>query len=233
MDLSIVVPVHNEAGNLAVLQKEIIEAMAKTGFEYEIIYVDDASSDSSGQILKGFVEEDQKVKVISFERNRGQSEALLAGFKNSQGRWILTLDADGQNPPEDFSQFIPFCKSYDFITGIRKNRKDSFIKKASSWVAKIFRRLVLGDTTEDTGCSLRMFKREIIETIPDLRNFHRFFTFLVRLRGFSVKETYVQHRQRQSGQSNYRTWGRLWQGRFDLWSLYRLKKRMVKHEINR
>jgi len=228
MDLSVVVPVFNEADNLAILQEEIEEAVDKTGFDYEIIYVDDASTDHSGKILKSLAEEYPEVKVVSFERHYGQSEALLAGFKKSRGTWILTLDADGQNPPAEISRLIPFCQTHDFITGIRQERQDSFAKKAGSKIAKIFRRLVLGDTTEDTGCSLRMFKRQTIEAMPAVRNFHRFFTFLVRLQGFSVKEVDVQHRKRQFGSSKYGNLRRLWQGGFDLWRVYQLKKRMMK-----
>src|SRR3989338_1303965 len=230
MDLSVVVPVFNEADILEALEKEIEEVMNKTGFDYEIIYVDDASTDGSGKILKSLAEKHQKVKVVSFERNHGQSEALLAGFKKSGGKWILTLDADGQNPPEDFAQLIPFCQTHDFITGIRKDRKDSFTKKAGSKIAKISRRLILGDTTKDTGCSLRMFKREVVETIPFVRNFHRFFTFLAGLQGFSVKEVCVQHKKRQFGRSKYGNLRRLLQGGFDLWNVYQLKKRIIKNE---
>ncbi len=232
MKFSIVIPVFNEAQNLPLLQRELQRVMQEIGSEYEIIYVDDSSTDCSLEVLKKIAQEYGQVRLISFLNNRGQSQALHAGFKASRGEWIITLDADGQNPPGEISRLLAVEGEFDFITGIRAKRKDSFLKKLSSKAARLVRRLVLKDTTKDIGCSLRMFKREVVETIPLFNNFHRFFTWLVNICGFSVKEVEVAHQQRKFGKSKYGTFKRLLEGIFDLWGVFWLKKRLINYEVN-
>ena len=231
MKLSVVIPVFNEAQSLELLHKELISVLEKTSFAYEIIYVDDASCDGSLDILNKLA--GGAVKVIAFEVNKGQSVALYAGFKACSGGGIITLDADGQNPPEEIVQLLKFYPDFDYICGIRKARKDSGLKKAASTLAKVFRRLVLGDITQDTGCSLRLFKREILDDLPPFDNFHRFFTFLVRAKGFSIKEVEVKHAQRKFGKSKHKTGKRLRQGLFDLWGVFWLKNRLINYKLKR
>ncbi|MEM7817104.1 MAG: glycosyltransferase, partial [Candidatus Aenigmatarchaeota archaeon] len=122
-------------------------------------------------------------------------------------------------------------ENFDFITGVRKKRKDNFLRKASSEIAKFFRLLILADVTLDTGCSLRLFKKEIVEVIPFFKNFHRFFTFLVRCYGFRIKEIEVGHQPRLAGKSKYTTLKRLKEGLFDLFGVFWLKKRLIKFKI--
>jgi glycosyltransferase involved in cell wall biosynthesis len=199
--------------------------------EYEIIYVDDGSNDSSSEILRALGQKFPKIRVVSFQQNCGQSAAFYAGFKSAQGEWIITLDADGQNPPEEITPLLEFYEKFDFVTGVRKSRSDHWSKKVASRIARLFRRSLLGDTTKDVGCSLRIFRREVVDALPFFRNFHRFFVFLVRTRGFSVKEVSVAHHQRAVGKSKYGNWKRLQEGVFDLWGVWWLKKRMIKYEI--
>ena len=166
------------------------------------------------------------MKIIFFKENRGQSAALYAGFKASKGRWIISLDADLQNPPREIHKLTAFKHDYDFITGIRANRKDNFLKIASSTTARFFRWLILQDRTTDTGCSLRVFRREVVDSLSYFKNFHRFFTFLVRIKGFSVKEVCINHRPRRFGRSKYGVLKRAEQGIGDLWHLFWLKRRL-------
>ena len=231
MEFSIVISVFNEAESLLLLQKELQEVMQRMHCEYEIIYVDDGSCDLSLEVLKGIAEEYERIRIISFAENRGQSTALSAGFAAARGEWILTLDADGQNPPGEIDKLIKFKGEFDFITGVRKTRKDSFNRKIASSIAKFFRRLILGDVTEDTGCSLRLFKREILNVLPLFDHFHRFFTLLVRAKGFSVKEVAVSHCRRKFGVSKYRTLGRMLSGIIDLGCVFWLKKRLISYEV--
>ncbi len=231
MELSIVIPVFNEAESLNPLQEELKQPLKDIGCEYEIIYVDDASSDSSLEVLKTIAKEHDRIRIISFVSNRGQSAALQVGFKNARGEWIATLDADGQNPPSEIKCLWEARESFDFITGIRNKRKDSFVKRAGSVLARIFRRLVLGDTSKDVGCSLRIFRKEVVDTITLFNNFHRFFTFLVKIHGFSIKEVLVEHRGRKFGSSKYGNCKRLCQGIFDLWGVFWLKKRLISYEV--
>ena len=231
MKFSVVIPVFNEAGSIGALQERLHEVMRKTSAEYEIIYVDDASNDSSPDILKGLTQRFAETRLISFKQNRGQSTALYAGFRAANGEWIITLDADGQNPPEEIPHLLEFCDKCDFVTGIREKRNDNVARKFSSIVARSVRRMVLGDTTTDTGCSLRIFRREIIESLPFFRNFHRFFPFLVKTMGFSIKEVGVAHNKRTSGESKYGIWKRLKEGIFDLWGVFWLNRRLIKYEV--
>lgn len=228
MEFSVVIPVFNEQDSLCILQIRLHKVMEEISAEYEIIYIDDGSEDSSKEILEQFKKNYCRIQIISFRENRGQSTALFAGFKMAKGKWIITLDADLQNPPEEILTLLKFRNGYDFLTGIRENRADNFLRKSSSQVAKFFRWLILNDDTKDIGCSLKMFKREIIEFLPPFRNFHRFFPFLVRTMGFKVREIPVKHEARRFGKSKYGIWRRVNEGVFDLFGVFWLKKRIIK-----
>ncbi|MBU1121890.1 MAG: glycosyltransferase family 2 protein [Candidatus Omnitrophica bacterium] len=233
MEYSIVIPLFNEAESLGVLQERIEQVMRPLSCQYEIIYVNDGSNDNSLERLEELKKKYNNIESISLKSNRGQSAALYVGFKKAQGEWIITMDADCQNPPEEISKLIKEKDGVDFITGIRKKRKDTLLRRISSQTAKAFRYIVLKDTTQDAGCSLKMFKREIVSEIPFFKNFHRFFTFLVRLKGFLVREVYVAHNGREFGKSKYTTFRRAREGFFDLGGVYWLKRRILKYEIER
>lgn len=230
-EFSVVIPVFNEVGSLVLLQKRLNKVMEKVSSNHEIIYVDDNSTDFSLEILKRLRKKYPKMKIVTFNTHKGKSEALLAGFKVAKGKWIITLDADLQNPPEEILKLLEFKNHFDFITGIRENRKDGFLKKVSSKVAMFFRWVILGDITKDIGCSLRMFRRVIIDTICFSRNFHRFFTFLVRMEGFSIKEVYIRHSARKFGKSKYGIFKRAQDGLIDLLRIFWQKKRCINYRI--
>jgi dolichol-phosphate mannosyltransferase len=231
MEYSIVIPVYNEEESLKVLQEKINTAMSQISSDYEIVYVNDGSSDASLKVLNTLASQDLKIKIVSFKENKGQSTALAAGFRTCRGTWIITLDADLQNPPQEISKFLPFKETHDFITGIRIRRQDSIARRISSHIARFSRWLILRDTTTDTGCSLRMFKREIVERFPFFKNFHRFFAFLVQSMGFQIKEVNVEHQKRAFGASKYGNLKRAWEGIFDLWGVFWLARRLVRYEI--
>ena len=229
IDISLVIPVYNEEESLGLLQDEIIKTMDSLSLRYEVIYVDDGSTDSSLNILKSLKRKYSNVKIIAFMENRGQSIAFYAGFRQARGEWIATLDADLQNPPSEIPKLLKFKNEADFITGIRKKRKDSFIRKVSSKIARGFRYIVLGDTTSDIGCSLRVFKKKVIDNTPFFRNFHRFFTLLAKDAGFKIKEVEVIHMPRHSGKSKYSTFKRAFEGLFDLFGVFWLRKRLISY----
>jgi dolichol-phosphate mannosyltransferase len=227
---SIVIPVRNEQGSLTKLQEEIDQTMANLKVNYEVIYVNDASSDASEQIIKELRGSNPNIRLISFNKNQGQSAALWAGFKASRGQWIITIDADGQNPPAEIPKLLAIKdRPYDCVTGVRTMRKDSSARKAASWLAHFFRKFILGDTTQDTGCSLRIFKSEIITSFPCFKNFHRFFIFLLRSQSFRVKEVPVKHRKRSAGETKYNNLTRLGEGIIDIWGVFWLKKRLINY----
>jgi glycosyltransferase involved in cell wall biosynthesis len=231
MELSVVIALFNEEEALPHLQERLHKVCERISQEYEIIYVDDGSTDSSLEILKKFKKNYPSLRIISFKKNQGQSAGLFAGFKAARGDWIITLDADLQNPPEEIYKLLIFKDSFDFITGVREKRKDSVLKKVSSQIARFFRWIILKDITKDTGCSLRMFKREIIDCLPYFKNFHRFFTFLVREKGFKIKEVPVKHNPRQFGKSKYGILKRAKEGIFDLIGVFWLKKRLISYKV--
>jgi glycosyltransferase involved in cell wall biosynthesis len=227
MEYSVVIPLFDEAESLQILQEDLHSVMADLGGEYEIIYVNDGSKDHSLDILNSLKDQYGEIRIISFEQNRGQSAALFAGFKAASGKWIITLDADWQNPPQEIYQLLEFKDDFDFVAGVRVKRKDTWWRKFSSHLARFFRWVVLKDQTQDIGCSLKLFKREVIGDMIFFKNFHRFFTFMARISGFSVKEVYVNHNIRKFGKSKYTTLDRLGEGIFDLWGVFWLKRRLL------
>jgi glycosyltransferase involved in cell wall biosynthesis len=227
MECSVVIPLFNEKESLPQLQERLHSVLEEFSCNFEIIYVNDGSTDSSLETLNVLKADYPSIRIISLEKNQGQSVALFAGFRESRGEWIITMDADLQNPPEEIHKLWQFKDGYDFITGIREKRRDSLFKKGSSRIAKFFRQAVLGDTTLDTGCSLRLFRRKVLERLPFFRNFHRFFTFLTRESGFKIKEVPLRHSERKFGKSKYTTWKRAKEGVFDLLGVFWLKRRII------
>ncbi len=231
MEFSVVIPLFNEEEVLPVLQERLHLVCEKLSSSYEIIYVDDGSTDSSMDVLNKLKNNYPSIRIISFNKNQGQSAGLFAGFHASRGEWIVTIDADLQNPPEEIPRLFEFKDGFDFITGTRAKREDSLIRKISSKTARVFRWVILRDTTQDVGCSLRMFKREIVDSLPYFKNFHRFFTFLTREAGFKIKEVPVKHDARTFGKSKYGVFNRAKEGIFDLVGVFWLKKRLIRYEI--
>jgi len=224
IEFSIVIPVFNEQDSLLLLQQELNKVTERFENGYEIIYVNDASTDSSLEVLERLKKKDTNVKIFSFKENKGQSQALLAGFNQSKGKWIITLDADLQNPPQEIPKLLASRDNFDLISGIRLKRKDSALKIISSAIARFFRWVVLGDVTKDIGCSLRVFRREAIGCLSCVSNFDLFFTYIVRESGFLVKEVGVVHQPRKFGKSKYSIFKKIRQGILGLWSVVRLRK---------
>src|SRR4030066_74906 len=203
--LSIVVPVFNEQNNLHPLYTELTGVLGKLELAYEIIFVDDGSTDNSFQELSNIHAGDKSVRVIQFRRNFGQSAAFAAGFDAARGNLILTLDADGQNDPNDIPKLLDTMRegNYDFVTGWRVNRKESFIRRLLSKVAN---RIISRSTQleiHDRGCSLKLFKRDIVKNIRLYGQLHRFLPELASAVGVKIAEIPVNDRMRKSGKSKY------------------------------
>lgn len=203
--LSIVIPVYNEENNLRPLYSELTQVLRQLNQSYEIIYIDDGSTDKSFEILSAIHTEDKLVKVIQFRRNFGQTAAFAAGFDNAVGELIVTLDADGQNDPNDIPKLLATLTGgdYDFVTGWRVDRKESFLRRIFSKAAnKIISRsthLVI----HDRGCSLKLFKREVVKNIRLYGQLHRFLPELASAIGVKIAEVPVNDRTRISGKSKY------------------------------
>jgi len=227
MEISVIIPLYNEAEYVRVLHERVEKALKGLSCEYEIICVDDASSDGTLEALRQLRNENSNLRIISLEKRKGQSTALFAGFKKAKGMWLVTMDGDLQDPPEEIEKLLPFRKNFDFIKGIRTNRKSNFLRRGSSVVGKFFTWLVLGSVIKDPGCSLRIFKKEVVGTLPLVNNFHRFLPFLAKISGFSVKEVNIKHEKRIYGKSKYGIFKRGIEGIFDLCGMFWLKKRII------
>ncbi len=229
--VSVVVPVRNEAGNVAPLVAEIAAALA--GRSFELIYVNDGSTDATGDELKALQAQYLWLRQIRHEQSCGQSAALRTGMLAARGGIVVTLDGDGQNDPAFLPRLIDALSEgapkIGLIAGQRVGRKDTGFKKFQSRVANAVRSTILRDGTRDTGCGLKAFSRDVGLALPYFDGLHRFLPALVRREGKEVGYVDVVDRPRRHGVSNYGFWDRLWVGILDLagvWWLIRRKKRV-------
>ncbi len=229
--VSVVVPVKNEAGNIAPLVAEIAAALADRDFE--IVYVNDGSSDATEQELRSLMRERAWLRQIRHERACGQSGAICTGVKLARAELIVTMDGDGQNDPASIPALIAAFTAggsrLGLVAGQRVGRKTTAFKKMQSRIANAIRAAVLKDGTRDTGCGLKVIRRDLFLSLPYFDGLHRFLPALVRREGFDVAYVEVIDRPRRYGTSNYGLWDRLWVGLLDLfgvWWLVRRKKRL-------
>ena len=210
--LSIVAPAHNEAENLRPLVSEIHAAISPLAIAHEIVIIDDGSTDSTPDLLRDLQREYSQLRAIRMQRTppgrgHGQSAAFHAGFRAARGEVIAVLDADLQNDPADIPAMLDVMNrtGADLVQGDRSHtRADNAVRKASSWVGRFFRRNLLGDSIRDTGCSLRLMRREVALAIPlEFRGMHRFIPVTARHIGFAVVEVKVNHRPRVAGVAKY------------------------------
>ncbi len=202
---SVVVPVMNEEENVELLYDRITEVLRKMRKPYEIIMVDDGSTDQTFSILKSLHEKDSNLKVVKFRRNFGQSAAMAAGFERTRGRVVISMDGDLQNDPKDIPALVSKLEEgHDIVAGWRKNRMDKMlIRKVPSKLANKIIRFFTGVKLHDTGCSLKVYRSEIIHKIRLYGEMHRFIPALARIEGASIAEMVVDHHPRQFGESKY------------------------------
>lgn len=236
MELSIVVPVRNEAENLKPLMDEITQAVEGSG-AYEIVYVDDGSTDGTLARLTELRQTFPRLRVLQHKTGCGQSTALLTGIRAAKGETIATLDGDGQNDPADIPRLLQVLRELRqenpkaMVAGHRKQRKDSGWKKFSSRIANSVRASLLRDHTPDTGCGLKVFPRDLFLELPYFDHMHRFLPALVQRTGGKVVSVEVNHRPRLAGISKYGTWQRLWVGIVDIVGVIWLQRRAVVADV--
>ncbi len=228
--VSIVVPVRNEADNVAPLVEEISAALDGR-WTYEVVYVNDGSTDATGERLAAIMARRGNVRQIRHEKSSGQSAAIRTGVRAARGLIVATLDGDGQNNPAFLPDLIAAIENggarIGLAAGQRVGRKDTGFKKFQSRIANGVRSRVLSDGTRDTGCGLKAFRREVFLSLPYFDGLHRFLPALVRREGYDIAYVDVTDRPRRSGVSNYGFFDRLWIGIMDLagvWWLIRRKK---------
>jgi len=205
VDISFIIPVYNEVENLLELYREITGSCSNMERSYEMIFIDDGSLDESFPVLKKIQREDTKVKIIKLRKNFGQTAALAAGFDYANGEIIITLDADLQNDPEDFSSLIEKIEmGYDIVNGWRKSRKDRFLtRRLPSSIANWFISIITRVKLHDYGCTLKAFRKDVIKNIRLYGELHRFIPAIASDMGVSITEVEVNHRPRRRGKSKY------------------------------
>jgi dolichol-phosphate mannosyltransferase len=238
MELSVVIPARNEAPNAAPLIAEIRRALDGR-VDYEIVYVDDGSGDTTAAEIKRLAAQFPRLRLLRHKAACGQSMAILTGVRAARAGWIATLDADGQNDPADIPALWEIARSAPtspalMVAGERRKRRDTWSKRASSRAANAIRRSLLGDGTPDTGCGLKLFRRDFFLELPRFDHMHRFLPALTIRGGGKVVSVPVNHRPRERGRSNYGVFDRLWVGIVDLlgvmWLMRRAKNPVVLEE---
>lgn len=205
IQLSVVVPLLNEVESLRPLRDEITAALHEQGICYEILFVDDGSTDGSFELIQQLREEDERITAVRFRRNFGQTAAFSAGFDHAQGDIIITMDADGQNDPADIPALLEMMdEGWDVVNGWRVNRQDSFLfRKFPSKIANSLIARSSGVKLHDRGCSMRAFRAEVVAELNLYGEMHRFIPEMVHFAGFSMTEVAVNHRPRTVGVSKY------------------------------
>ncbi|WP_254591444.1 glycosyltransferase family 2 protein [Methanocella conradii] len=214
--LSVVVPVYNESESIVQLYDELVGVLDTLGRSYEVIFVDDGSTDGSFGVLSDLCKRSKHLKVIRLRRNSGQSAALSAGFDHARGDLVVSMDGDLQNDPADIPRLLEkMTGGYDVVCGWRANRKDPLSKKLFSKLSNILRHILIRDKVHDYGCTLRVYKRECIKDFELFGEMHRYIPAMMAANGYRVSEVKVNHRERRHGKSKY-NWKRLFKGFTDL-----------------
>lgn len=231
IEISVVIPVYNEEENLPILIPKLAEVLRGLERSYEMIFVDDGSSDGSRRILREMALVYSSFRILRFKENRGLSAALVAGMREARGGIIVTLDSDLQNDPADISRLVSYLDRYDMATGWRQKRKDTWLKKISSKIGNAVRNRLSGENIQDSACTLRALKKNCITEIPVFDGMHRFLPTLVKMEGYRVTEVPVSHHPRRFGKSKYNIRNRVLKSSIDLLAVRWMKARTIHWEI--
>ncbi len=224
--VSVVVPVFNEEENMSILQTELQDALA--GLDYEIVFVDDGSTDRSAQRI----ETAPNVLILQFEKNTGQSAALYAGIRAARGQTLVMIDSDLQNDPADISRLLEeISRGADLVCGYRAKRKDTITKRLTSRIANFVRSWFTKDHVRDTGCTLKAMRRECVSALVPFKGMHRFIPALIKGAGYRLVEIPVNHRPRRFGQTKYGFGSRALRATIDMFGVRWLLSRRLNYKI--
>jgi glycosyltransferase involved in cell wall biosynthesis len=230
-EISVVIPAHNEAESLPLLLAELRAALDRLDRRAEIVLVDDGSTDATPEVLAREAARDPRLRPVRLEARSGQSAALAAGFARARGAIVVTLDADLQNDPAELPLVLAALDGADVVSGIRVGRTDTRARRLASRIANGARRLALGDSVTDIGCSFKAYRREAIEGLPWFDGAHRFLPALCAFRGARLTEVRLSHRPRRHGRSRYGIADRLGRGLYDLIGVRWLKSRLIRGRV--
>jgi glycosyltransferase involved in cell wall biosynthesis len=227
VELSIVLPCFNEAESVAELTAELNTVLDRLGAPSEILFVNDASTDHTLDVLRDLQQRYPRVEILNHQQRLGQSAGHASGFRHAQGAYIITMDADGQNDPSDIPRLLAALESADAVCGIRRRRQDAWLKRVSSRLANWFRNAITREQITDAGCAYRALRRSALAELPVFNGMHRFLPTLLRMQGYRVVEIDVNHRPRHAGVSKYGIHNRLWRGLIDCIAIRWLQSRAV------
>ncbi len=230
--ISLVIPAYNEQETIPTLLERAGRAMLQTGRSFEVIIVDDGSTDRTPELLRESLGAHSWLRVLRLARNSGQTAAFDAGFKAARGRVIATIDADLQNDPEEIARLLPMLDECDMVNGWRQKRNDSGYRRLQTRIANGIRNWLSDETIQDSACSLKVYKRECVEGLQLFTGMHRFFPTLVKMRGYKVIETPVKHSPRFAGTAKYGMWNRALRALVDLLAVRWMKKRYIRYEVS-
>ncbi len=229
--LTIVVPVYNEEENLERVEKELLAYCQIAKVQTKVLFVNDGSNDNSQQLLENICQSNSEFDYILFEENKGLSAAIKAGFDHVDTELVGYIDADLQTSPEDFNKLLDYIGEYDLVTGVRADRKDSFVKNMSSKIANGIRRAFTHDGMDDTGCPLKIIKTEYAQRIPMFRGLHRFLPAMILLQEGKIIQIPVRHFPRIAGQAKFGLWNRLLGPLSDCFAYLWMKKKYINYKV--
>jgi len=229
--LTIIVPVFNEEDNLERVQKELSSYLDISLAAAKVLFVNDGSTDKSQKAISDICDNDQRFSFVSFKENRGLSAAIKAGFDHSDTELVGYIDSDLQTAPSDFNLLLAEIDEFDLVTGVRSNRKDSFVKNMSSTIANGIRRAFTHDGMDDTGCPLKIIKTDFAKRIPMFKGLHRFLPAMILLQDGKIKQVPIQHFPRIAGEAKYHLWNRLFGPLADCFAYLWMKRKYINYQI--
>ncbi|MGJ8666557.1 MAG: glycosyltransferase family 2 protein [Patiriisocius sp.] len=228
---TIIVPVYNEEDNLERVEKELLAYIQIATKKTKILFVNDGSKDNSQAMIKAICARNEAFNFLNFKENRGLSAAIKAGFDAVDTELLGYIDSDLQTAPADFNLLLEHSNEYDLVTGVRSNRKDSFVKNMSSKIANGIRRAFTDDGMDDTGCPLKVIKTDYAKRIPMFKGLHRFLPAMILLQNGKVLQVPVQHFPRVAGTAKFGVWNRLLGPLMDCFAYLWMKKKYINYTI--
>ena len=230
-ELTIIIPVYNEEENLERVEKELSDYLKISSVPAQVLFVNDGSKDSSQEIIEAIRSRNSSFNYISFKENRGLSAAIKAGFDHAETDLVGYIDADLQTSPEDFNLLLEHIEGYDLVTGVRADRKDSFVKNMSSKIANGIRRAFTKDGMDDTGCPLKIIKTSYAKRIPMFKGLHRFLPAMILLQHGKILQIPVRHFPRIAGEAKFGLWNRLLGPLSDCFAYLWMKRKYINYEV--
>jgi len=230
-DFTIIVPLYNEEDNISRLEKELGDYLKVASKKTAVLFVNDGSKDKSQELLEKICKNNEAFSFLQFTKNCGLSTAIKAGFDHVNTPLVGYIDADLQTSPQDFNLLLEHIEDYDLVTGVRSNRKDSFVKNMSSKIANGIRRAFTNDGMDDTGCPLKVIKTEYAKRIPMFKGLHRFLPAMILLQHGKIIQITVQHFPRMAGQAKFGLWNRLFGPLVDCFAYLWMKKKYINYQV--